>query len=32
MYMWERQVDLERIVEIRTKTIVYFGVGAISQQ
>jgi alcohol dehydrogenase class IV len=29
--MWERQVDLDQIVEIRTKTIVYFGAGAITK-
>jgi alcohol dehydrogenase class IV len=27
--MWGKQLDLEQIVEIRTKTIVYFGIGAI---
>ena len=29
--MWERQVDFDQIVEIRTKTIVYFGAGAITK-
>lgn len=29
--MWERQIDLQQIVEIRTKTTVYFGVGAITK-
>jgi alcohol dehydrogenase class IV len=29
--MWEKQLDLEQIVEIRTKTIVYFGIGAITK-
>lgn len=31
MYMWEKQIDLKQIVEIRTKTTVYFGVGAINK-
>jgi alcohol dehydrogenase class IV len=29
--MWEKQLDLKQIVEIRTKTTVYFGVGAITK-
>jgi alcohol dehydrogenase class IV len=29
MYMWGKELDLEQIVEIRTKTTVYFGIGAI---
>jgi alcohol dehydrogenase class IV len=29
--MWERQLDLQQIVEIRTKSIVYFGAGAITK-
>ena len=31
MYMWGKQLDLEQIIEIRTKTIVYFGIGAITK-
>ena len=31
MYMWEKRLDLEQIVEIRTKTIVYFGISAITK-
>lgn len=29
--MWGREIDLEQIIEIRTKTIVYFGIGAITK-
>lgn len=27
--MWEKQVDIHNVVEIRAKTTIYFGVGAI---
>ena len=29
--MWERQIDINQVVEIRAKTTVYFGVGAIKK-
>lgn len=29
--MWGKQLDLEQIVEIRTKSVVYFGIGAITK-
>lgn len=29
--MWESKIDVKQIVEIRTKTTVYFGVGAITK-
>ncbi len=29
--MWEKQIDINQIAEIRTKTTLYFGVGAINK-
>ncbi|WP_425058327.1 Long-chain primary alcohol dehydrogenase AdhA [Sporomusa carbonis] len=29
--MWEKQIDINKIAEIRAKTTVYFGVGAIQK-
>ncbi|VBB07046.1 alcohol dehydrogenase iron-type [Lucifera butyrica] len=29
--MWEKQINLNQVVEIRSKTTVYFGVGAINK-
>ncbi|SFM07884.1 iron-containing alcohol dehydrogenase [Pelosinus propionicus] len=29
--MWGKEIDLAQIVEIRTKTTVYFGIGAITK-
>ena len=28
--MWEKDIDINQVVEIRTRTNVYFGVGAVS--
>lgn len=29
--MWEQQIDIHQVIEIRAKTTVYFGVGAINK-
>lgn len=29
--MWEKDIDINQVVEIRTRTNVYFGVGAIKK-
>lgn len=29
--MWEKNIDINQVVEIRTRTTVYFGVGAINK-
>ncbi len=29
--MWEKEIDINEIKEIRTRTLVYFGVGAINK-
>lgn len=29
--MWEKNIDINKVVEIRAKTMVYFGVGAINK-
>jgi alcohol dehydrogenase class IV len=29
--MWEKQVDIRKVVEVRAKTTIYFGVGAIGK-
>ena len=29
--MWEKNVDINEVKEIRTRTTVYFGVGAIKK-
>ncbi len=30
-FMWEKDIDINQVVEIRTRTNVYFGVGAINK-
>ncbi len=29
--MWEKDIDINEVKEIRTRTTVYFGVGAIKK-
>ena len=29
--MWEKDIDINAVREIRSKTLVYFGVGAIAK-
>ncbi len=29
--MWEKDIDINQVVEIRTRTSVFFGVGAIQK-
>ena len=29
--MWEKDIDINQVVEIRTRTSVFFGVGAINK-
>ena len=30
-FMWEKNIDINQVAEIRTRTTVYFGVGAINK-